>query len=338
MDRDKLRIPKSFDQLKDLNDLLKKYRDIYPVQIFVCFVVTYMLYVQPPLNQVFLTMADTSRSHSLQLFSLPGSMYLSILGGAVWGVARALPLCCACVATGSSLCYLLSSALGPALLTLPAIKTRMESFSAQVSRQRANIIPFLIVLRIAPLPPHWVVNMLCPHLGIKLPTFWVSTFLGIFGVTVIHTTIGSGLDDMTSAGDFHLISWRNFFLLAAVVCGALIPVGIRYFFAREVQAVGDVEDQATPIRLPGEDDALLAAGAPVDGSDGVSKKSPIIPVSPPPFVPGDSDSEFESDMDEDVILEAGPALVLKPEDEHAPVASTSSSPTPSSSRSSSSVP
>lgn len=35
------------------------------------------------------------RISSLQAFSLPGSMYLSILGGAVWGMARALPLCCA---------------------------------------------------------------------------------------------------------------------------------------------------------------------------------------------------------------------------------------------------
>lgn len=32
--------------------------------------------------------------HSLQAFSLPGSMYLSILGGAVWGVSRAIPLAC----------------------------------------------------------------------------------------------------------------------------------------------------------------------------------------------------------------------------------------------------
>ena len=46
MDKDKLRIPKSFEQLKDLNDRLKKYRDIYPFQIFVCFVVTYLLYAR----------------------------------------------------------------------------------------------------------------------------------------------------------------------------------------------------------------------------------------------------------------------------------------------------
>jgi hypothetical protein len=45
MDRDKLRIPKSFEQLKTLNDLLKKYRDIYPFRILICFIVTYLLCV-----------------------------------------------------------------------------------------------------------------------------------------------------------------------------------------------------------------------------------------------------------------------------------------------------
>jgi hypothetical protein len=33
-------------------------------------------------------------------------------------------------------------------------------------------------LRIAPLPPHWFVNILAPHLGISIYQFWVSTFLG----------------------------------------------------------------------------------------------------------------------------------------------------------------
>ncbi|GAA6018792.1 hypothetical protein JCM10207_005580, partial [Rhodosporidiobolus poonsookiae] len=50
---------------------------------------------------------------SLQAFSVSGSMYLSILGGALWGVAIALPLVCTCVATGALLCYLMSAALGP---------------------------------------------------------------------------------------------------------------------------------------------------------------------------------------------------------------------------------
>lgn len=46
-DRPLLKIPKSFDQLQDLNYLLKKYRDIYPYRIFVCYVTTYLLSVIP---------------------------------------------------------------------------------------------------------------------------------------------------------------------------------------------------------------------------------------------------------------------------------------------------
>ncbi|KAJ3509887.1 hypothetical protein NLJ89_g4982 [Agrocybe chaxingu] len=159
-DRPMLRIPKSFQQLQDLNFLLKKYRDIYPFRIFVCYVTTYLF---------------------LQAFSLPGSMYLSILGGAVWGVARALPLACCCVATGASLSYLISSALGPALLTLPKWKAVLDKWADKISANKENMISFLIVLRIAPLPPHWVVNIVCPHVGIGLVPFWISTALGILG-------------------------------------------------------------------------------------------------------------------------------------------------------------
>jgi uncharacterized membrane protein YdjX (TVP38/TMEM64 family) len=253
-------------------------------------------------------------------------MYLSILGGAVWGVARALPLACACVATGATLCYFISSALGPALLTLPSFQSRLELWSAKIGAQRANIIPFLIVLRIAPLPPHWVVNVLAPHLGIGLIPFWCSTFLGIFGVTVIHTSIGGGLDEMTSAADFHLISWRNFLTLAAVVVGAMIPVGIRYVFSREA---ANVDDEVQHVALEGDDDAILAHGPPLSPL-GKSKQ-----VQGPSVVPEDlfvDETDEEDEEDEDVILEAGPALVIKgkdPEPPRSPVhrrATSSSSP------------
>lgn len=249
---------------------------------------------------------------SLQAFSLPGSMYLSILGGAVWGVARALPLACACVATGATLCYFISAALGPALLTLPAFQSRLELWSAKISAQRANLIPFLIVLRIAPLPPHWVVNVLAPHLGIGLIPFWFSTFLGIFGVTVIHTSIGGGLDEMTSAADFHLISWRNFLTLAAVVVGAMIPVGIRYVFAREAEDVGDEEPHVV---LEGEDDVILARGPPLSPKNKQVQRALIVR-------PEDDEEDLfcdeTDDEDEDVILEAGPALVIKGKDPEPP--------------------
>lgn len=251
-------------------------------------------------------------------------MYLSILGGAVWGVARALPLACACVATGASLCYFISAALGPALLSLPSFQSRLELWSEKISAQRANLIPFLIVVRIAPLPPHWVVNVLAPHLGIGIIPFWFSTFLGIFGVTVIHTSIGGGLDEMTSAADFHLISWRNFLTLSAVVVGAMIPVGIRYVFAREAANVGDSEE--SHVVLDGPDDTILAHGPPIVPLAKNKQVQSSLVVDPE----NDEEDIFgdDSDEDNDVILEAGPSLVIKdgePKAPHSPIHNRSAS-------------
>jgi uncharacterized membrane protein YdjX (TVP38/TMEM64 family) len=236
-------------------------------------------------------------------------MYLSILGGAVWGVARALPLVCTCVACGATLCYLISAALGPALLTLPKWKARLDKWAVRIQTQKDNIISFLIILRIAPLPPHWVVNVVCPHVGIGIVPFWISTFLGIFGVSVIHTTIGGGLDDMTSADDFHLISWRNFLGLSAVVVGVLIPVGLRYYYKREFASVARVE--------PTEE--MMEAD--IDGHTLTTPSRTAHEFSYPPE-PIDDEGDFfdeEDEEDDDVILEAGPAIISKQNDDGVPL-------------------
>ncbi|KAJ6607366.1 hypothetical protein B0H10DRAFT_1818271 [Mycena sp. CBHHK59/15] len=289
-DRPLLRIPKSFAQLQALNGILKKYRDIFPYRIFICFIVTYLF---------------------LQAFSLPGSMYLSILGGAVWGMPVALPLVCCCVATGATLCYLISSALGPALLTLPKWKAMLDKWARKIQRNQDNMISFLIVLRIAPLPPHWVINILAPHVGISIPVFWISTALGILGVSVIHTTIGGGLDEMTSAEDFHLISWKNFFGLSAVVVGVMIPVGLRYWFGKggavDVNADEEEEERALADAVDEDDeDVILAVGPPQSPKDGDADAGRRL-------LDDDTlmyEEEYEDD-DEDLILESGPAIPLQ---------------------------
>lgn len=68
------------------------------------------------------------------------------------------------------------------------------------------MISYLMILRIAPLPPHWMVNIICPHLNISIPMFWASTFLGVMAPSFIHVQIGTTLDQMTSPSEFHLLS------------------------------------------------------------------------------------------------------------------------------------
>lgn len=236
-------------------------------------------------------------------------MYLSILGGAVWGVPIALLLCCTCVACGATLCYFISSALGPALLSMPKWRARIESWVARVEAQRSNLLSYLIVLRIAPFPPHWVINVLAPHMGVKVLKFWISTWLGIFGVTVIHTTIGSGLDEMTSASDFHLLSVRNALGLGAIVLGALLPVGLRYVFKRRTGISLDNVTSEDELLVDENGDRILAQGP---AANELNKYKPFSAESQLILL-SDSESEGDGEIDlleeDDEVLEAVPALV-----------------------------
>jgi len=108
----------------------------------------------------------------------------------------------------------------------------------------------LLFLRIAPLPPHWVANAVAPHLGIGPGLFWFSCFVGIAPISVIHVTIGSGLDKMASADDFHLLSLRNILGLLAVVVAVLIPVGLKRIFRKDI---GDLAEAEAVLEEAGSD-------------------------------------------------------------------------------------
>ena len=85
----------------------------------------------------------------------------------------------------------------------------------------------LMTIRISPFPPHWVANVVAPHLDISPLLFWCACFIGIGPVSVIHVTIGSGLDKMTSAEDFHILSLRNVLGLIGIGVAVMIPTALK---------------------------------------------------------------------------------------------------------------
>ena len=170
-------------------------------------------------------------------------------------------------------------------------------------------------LRIAPFPPHWVINIVCPHLNIGIWQFWISTFSGVMGVTVIHTTIGGkpavcmldgsglwlnccrlpyigGLDQMTSAKDFKLISWRNFLGLFAIVVAVLIPVGLRYYWRDELDSVAQAEREAGERQLALEGIIVESGPTPVDKGKAISQLVLL----------DDSDSDLQVGDEQDSVL------------------------------------
>lgn len=112
------------------------------------------------------------------------------------------------------------------LLVQPTWKTRVDMWKLRIEQER-NLISYLIVLRMGPVPPHGIISLVAPHLGVGLIPFWISTALGTAAVSFIHVTIGQKLEEITTPADMHLLSWRNALLLGGVILAALVPVAVR---------------------------------------------------------------------------------------------------------------
>ncbi len=77
---------------------------------------------------------------------------MSILAGALFGVPIALPLVCASVATGASICYLISKFLGVVLVALPSWQKRVEDWKEKLKEHDDSMLSYLIVIRYVCLP------------------------------------------------------------------------------------------------------------------------------------------------------------------------------------------
>lgn len=81
------------------------------------------------------------------------------------------------------------------------------------------------------------------------------------------------LDEMTSADDFHLVSWRNFLGLSAIALGASLPMILRRAFAKEDAAALDVErveenrNNGALVLLSDSEDCTSSAEEVGDGSE-----------------------------------------------------------------------
>ena len=114
-----------------------------------------------------------------QTWAIPGAALLNLLAGALWGY-KALPFVSFLGATGSSFAYLLSKFwIGKLIIGTIIPKASVLSFRTTIEGQRDNLLIYMVTIRIIPLVPGWFVNLASPYVGISLPMFWLSTFIGL---------------------------------------------------------------------------------------------------------------------------------------------------------------
>ena len=75
----------------------------------------------------------------------------------------------------------------------PAIRRMEAGF-------RDNAFSYLMVLRLVPVFPFWLVNLVPAFLGVSLRTYAAATFLGIIPGSFVYCGVGNGLGAVFDAG------------------------------------------------------------------------------------------------------------------------------------------
>ena len=96
---------------------------------------------------------------------------------------------------------------------------------------RENALSYLLVLRLVPLFPFFVVNLVPAFLGVSLSVYFIGTFLGIIPGSFVFASVGAGLGSIFEAGgDFSakgILTPQVIIALVGLALLSLIPRGLQ---------------------------------------------------------------------------------------------------------------
>lgn len=164
--------------------------------------------------------------------SVPGGTVLTVAGGFLFGIVVGTILVVIGATAGATILFLLArTAFGDFLKAKagPALARMEEGF-------RENALSYMLVLRLVPLFPFFLVNLVPAFLGVPLRIFVIGTLIGIIPGTFVFTSVGAGLGEVFDQGEMLTLSGALSPQIIAALVGlallALVPVVYRRFRAR----------------------------------------------------------------------------------------------------------
>lgn len=129
-------------------------------------------------------------------FSLPGGALLTVIGGFLFGFYL------------GTVYAVVGATLGSIAVFLAARGAFRDVFAARIgpfvkrmeAGFRENAFSYLLILRLVPLFPFWLVNLVPAFLGVPLGTYALATLIGIVPGTAVFVSIGHGLGTVLEAG------------------------------------------------------------------------------------------------------------------------------------------
>lgn len=160
-------------------------------------------------------------------FSLPGGAVMTITGGFLFGQWLGTLYVIFAATIGATILFIAAkTALGDILRAKagPFLRKMEDGF-------RENALNYLLVLRLIPLFPFFIVNLVPAFLGVSLRVFVIATFAGIIPGTFVYATVGAGLGSIFDAGGAFTASGILTTEIVTALIGlavlALLPVGYK---------------------------------------------------------------------------------------------------------------
>ena len=98
------------------------------------------------------------------------------------------------------------------------------------ARFRADAFNYLLVLRLVPIFPFWLVNLVPALVGMRLRSYVLATFLGIIPATFVFASLGSGLGEIVQEPDLGIVFHPSVLLpVVGLAVLALIPVAYKHW-------------------------------------------------------------------------------------------------------------
>lgn len=199
----------SLEALRDNRAALLAWRDAHPLLAPALFVLAYV---------------------SVVAVSLPGAVWVTLTGGFLFGLFPGALYNVAGATLGAFVLFVaVRAGLGDGL------RARIDASDGAVRRLseglRANEVPVLLGMRLMPVVPFFVANLIPAFLGVAAWRFVWTTALGILPGAAVFTWVGVGLGEVLARGetpDLGIIFEPHVFgPLNALAALALAPIAVR---------------------------------------------------------------------------------------------------------------
>ncbi len=205
----------SFEALRDNREMLIAYRDAHYALAVVVFMALYVV---------------------IAGFSLPGATVATLTGGFLFGTFPGVLFNVGAATIGATVVFLAARwGLGDRLAAkMDASEGRVKAIKDGIDENQWSM---LFIIRLVPLVPFFVANLIPALVGVSLWRYVVSTFIGIIPGGLVYTSVGAGLGEVFARGetpDLGIIFEPHVLLpILGLAALAMLPVVLKLIRGKE---------------------------------------------------------------------------------------------------------